>query len=174
MGSILEQIDENLFRYLLRNPETVPSRFVKFLAYYYPDARIRKVYLDRLGVKLGVNSYTNLGFQCALLDQEVSAVIGNNVSIAPNVTLVCNSSANNGVEINRIPYVKENLTKSAQIVIEDDVWIGANVTILPGIRVGKCSVLAASSVIIRDVESYSIYAGVPARRIRDLISGERV
>jgi maltose O-acetyltransferase len=62
----------------------------------------------------------------------------------------------------------KNLTISSPIVVEDEVWIGANVTILPGIRVGKCSVIGAGSVLTKDVEAYSVYAGVPAKKIRDL------
>jgi len=169
-----ELFDEELFNYFLNNSENMPGRLIKFLAHFYPDARIRKLYLAKLGVILGENSFTNFGFNCVFAAEGVSATIGKNVSIAPNVTLICNSAANNGMEINTIPYVKEKLTRCEPIIIEDEVWIGANVTILPGIRVGKCSVLAAGSVIIENVEPYSIYAGVPAKRIRDLLSGERV
>lgn len=52
------------------------------------------------------------------------------------------------------------------IVIEDDVWIGANVTVLGGVRVGRGSVIAAGAVVSRDVEPYSIVGGVPAKLIR--------
>jgi len=166
--------NDEAFGLLLKKPETIPDRMVKFLAFFYPDARVRKIYLNKLGVQLGENSYTNLGFQCVFMTEGISAVVGKNVSIAPNVVFVCNSSANNGIEINQIPYVKDNLTKDAQIIIEDEVWIGANVTILPGVHVGKCSVLAAGCVVTKDVEPYSIYAGIPAKRIRDLLTGERV
>ena len=60
------------------------------------------------------------------------------------------------------------MIKDEPIIIEDEVWIGANVTILPGVRIGKCSVIGAGSVVTKDVEEYSIYAGVPARKIRQL------
>jgi acetyltransferase-like isoleucine patch superfamily enzyme/O-antigen/teichoic acid export membrane protein len=52
------------------------------------------------------------------------------------------------------------------IVIEDDVWIGANVTVLGGVTIGKGSVIAAGAVVTKDVEPYSIVGGVPAKLIR--------
>lgn len=57
---------------------------------------------------------------------------------------------------------------SEDIVIEDDVWIGANAIILPGVRVGRHSVVAAGSVVTKSVEPFSMYAGVPARKIKDI------
>ena len=52
------------------------------------------------------------------------------------------------------------------VVIENDVWIGCNVTILPGVTVGTGSVIAAGSVVTKDIPPYAIYGGVPAKLIR--------
>jgi acetyltransferase-like isoleucine patch superfamily enzyme len=57
---------------------------------------------------------------------------------------------------------------SEDIVVEDDVWIGANAIILPGVRVGRHSVVAAGSVVVKSIEPFSLYAGVPARKIKDI------
>lgn len=51
------------------------------------------------------------------------------------------------------------------VVVEDDVWIGANCTLLDGTRIGKGAVIAAGAVVTGTVESLAIYGGVPARRI---------
>jgi acetyltransferase-like isoleucine patch superfamily enzyme len=51
------------------------------------------------------------------------------------------------------------------VVIEDDCWLGAGVIVIDGVRIGRGSVVAAGAVVTRDVEPYSIMAGVPARRI---------
>lgn len=53
-----------------------------------------------------------------------------------------------------------------EIVIEDDVWIGANVTILGGVRVGRGAVVAAGAVVNKDVPPYAIVGGVPAKLIK--------
>ena len=50
----------------------------------------------------------------------------------------------------------------------------AAVTILPGVHIGRCAVIGAGSVVTGDVEAYHLYAGVPARKIRDIRTGERV
>ena len=167
MESFLARIDQHLYDFLLGNVSIMPKRFSKWLAYYYPDARVRKEYLTKTNVFLGEGTLANIGL-IGVTNEENPVYIGKNVSIAPNCTLVTCSGANNGTTINQIPYVSEVLTKCAPIKIEDNVWIGANVTILPGITVGTHSVIGAGSVVTKDVEPFSIYAGVPARKIRSI------
>lgn len=170
---ILVFLDNLLYAFLQDNVNIMPMRFVKFIAFFYTDARIRKVYLRRLGVKMGENTYTNLGFRIVSDDRKTRVIIGKNVSIAPNVVMVVCSSANNGKRINEIAYVKDHLEKQEKIVIGDDVWIGANVTILPGVHVGECAVIGAGSVVTRDVEPYAIVAGNPAKVLRRLDINEK-
>lgn len=55
-----------------------------------------------------------------------------------------------------------------EVIIEDNCWIGANTTITKGVRIGTGSVIAANSVVTKNVEPHCLYAGVPARRIRSL------
>jgi galactoside O-acetyltransferase len=56
---------------------------------------------------------------------------------------------------------------SADIIVEKDVWIGANAVILPGVTIGRGSVVGAGAVVTRNVESYSVVAGVPAKKIKE-------
>jgi len=58
--------------------------------------------------------------------------------------------------------------KTKPVVIEDDVWIGANAVVLPGVTIGARSVVGAGAVVVKDVAPKTIVAGVPARVIRDL------
>ncbi|MDQ7799461.1 MAG: DapH/DapD/GlmU-related protein [Candidatus Edwardsbacteria bacterium] len=53
-----------------------------------------------------------------------------------------------------------------QTVIEDDVWIGAQAIILPGVRIGRGAIVAAGAVVTKDVEPYAIVGGNPARLIK--------
>lgn len=171
---IVKYLDEKIFDYLNKNISSMPIRLIKLIANYYPDARIRKLYFEKLGVYMGEGTYANLGMKIVIgeLKEKYMLYIGNNVSIAPNVTFVIESSPNNSKKLSNFDYIKNKLIKNEKIVIEDEVWIGANVTILPGIKIGKFSIIGAGSVVTKNVEQYSIYAGVPARKIRDLKGDE--
>lgn len=88
--------------------------------------------------------------------------IGNYVMIAPHCMI---SSGNHDYKQTDKPMrLAGDLTKGP-IIIEDDVWIGANVTITDGVRIGKGAVVAANSCVIKDVPSYAIVGGVPAKII---------
>lgn len=161
--------DGSLYLLLEKSVDIVPKRLQKLIAHYYTDARIRKLYFERLGVRMGENTFANLGFKAIVnAEREASVFIGNNVSIGPNLTVITHASAGNGMEINSFEYVKEKLTKDLDVYIDDEVWIGANVVILPGVTIGRCCVIGAGSVVNSDTEPYSIYAGTPARKIRSL------
>jgi len=170
MENMLRGLDEFLYKFLTNSIEIMPDRFIKLLANYYPDARIRKLYFSRLGVLMGKNTYANLGMRITInqVGSDPRIIIGDNVSIAPNVTFIADSCANNGNEINKIEYVKEKLTINGKITVNDEVWIGASVTILPNVTIGRCSVIGAGSIVTNDIEPYSVYAGVPAKKIRNL------
>jgi chloramphenicol O-acetyltransferase type B len=56
--------------------------------------------------------------------------------------------------------------------IGDDVWVGYNTTILSGVNIGTGSIIAAGSVVTKDVEPYCIYAGVPAKKVKDRFNSE--
>jgi acetyltransferase-like isoleucine patch superfamily enzyme len=63
--------------------------------------------------------------------------------------------------------VKDQPLIGSPVIIEDDVWIGAHVTILKGVRIGRGAVIGAGSVVTRDVAMNTIVAGNPARVIRE-------
>lgn len=161
--------DESVYLLLEKSVDIMPKRLQKLIAHYYTDARIRKLYFERLGVKMGENTFANLGFKAIVnADKDHSVFIGGNVSIGPNLTVITHASAGNGIEINSFEYIKEKLTKDLDVHIEDEAWIGANVVILPGVTIGRCCVIGAGSVVNSDTEPYSIYAGTPAHKIRSL------
>jgi len=87
--------------------------------------------------------------------------IGNNVLIRPYSIL--HSGNHNFKDPNKIIY-KQGFSFS-NIVIEDDVWIAARCTILSGVTIGKGSVIAAGSVITKNIPPYSVVAGVPGKVI---------
>ena len=87
--------------------------------------------------------------------------IGKFVSIATKTTII--ASNHNFERIDR--YIKEQGVNSKGIVIEDDVWTGANVTILDGVNIRVGAIIAAGAVVNKDVDKYAIVGGVPAKVI---------
>jgi len=88
--------------------------------------------------------------------------IGDGVRIGAGVVII---PSNHVFSDTDIPiYRQGNVGKG--ICIESDVWIGANCTILDGVRIGQGSVIAAGAVVSKDVEPYSVVGGVPARLIK--------
>ncbi len=167
---LINKCDSWLNTFLLKNVDNLSIRLVKWIAFYYTDARVRKLYLKRLGFIMGEGSFSNLGLSFTCNDDYSPCVfVGNNVSIAPQVTFIANSEPNNSLVLIHNHYVKDKLVKkNGHIFVEDEVWIGANVTILPNVRLKRGSIIGAGSVVTKDTEEYCIYAGVPAVKIRDI------
>lgn len=163
-------IESWLRDFLLTHGESLPKRWVRWLASYYPDARVRRLCWQLTCVEMGEGTFANVGL--LVVDDyqsgEVLVSIGRNVSIAPGVVLVAYSAPNNSEVLQAHPYVSQHLIKRAKIEIGDDVWIGAHVTILPGVRVGRGAIIGAGAVVTQDVPPFTVVAGVPARIIRAL------
>ena len=62
---------------------------------------------------------------------------------------------------------RKGVATGAPIVIEDDVWIGTGSIILPGVKIGKGAVVAAGSVVTKDVEAFTVVAGNPAKFLKN-------
>jgi len=88
--------------------------------------------------------------------------IGNFVHTGPNVMMF---AYNHGTYSTEIP-TKEQDYFDADIVIDDDVWIGAGYVILAGVHIGKGAVIGAGSVVNKDVPEYAIAVGTPAKVVK--------
>lgn len=89
--------------------------------------------------------------------------IGCNVMMGPQALIYDRYHVYDRIDI---PMIDQGMGPFQKIVIEDDVWIGARVTILQGVRIGKGSIVAAGSVVTRDVPPFSVTAVNPARVVR--------
>ncbi len=89
-------------------------------------------------------------------------VIGNAVIFAQNIVM---SGLNHSYEDVTIPISKQKET-TAMIIVEDECWIGANAVITAGVTIGKHSVIAAGSVVTKNIPPYSVAVGNPARVIK--------
>ena len=167
MRKLLSWIDRGVTKALLSKPGMIPKPWRKAIAWFYPNALVRKEYLDMLGVHMGDGTLANVCL-IPVPGDGVGAWIGSNVSIAPNVTLVMSSNPNNAKELKGFRYISEGACRKGDIVIDDEAWIGANATILPGVRIGRFAVIGAGAVMTRDADDYGVYAGVPGRKIGDV------
>ena len=90
-------------------------------------------------------------------------IIGNNVMMGPDV---CIYATNHRFDRTDIPMNKQGIDVERPIVIDDDVWIGARVIILPGVHIGTGAVIGAGAVVTKDVPAYAVVGGNPARVIK--------
>lgn len=112
------------------------------------------------GKGIVIGSGSGIGLDCVLMGP---VTLGSNVMMGPRCLLV--SSAHRMDDLT-VPMAKQGMTPPDPIHVEDDVWIGGHVVILPGVTVGRGAVVAAGSVVTKDVPAYAIVAGNPARVIR--------
>ena len=115
-------------------------------------------------ITVGRNFYSN--HNLIILDG-AKVTMGDNVFIAPNC---CISTAGHPIDAEQRA---EGLEIALPITIGDDVWIGANVTILPGVTIGNNTVIGAGSVVNRDIPSGVVAAGNPCRVIRSITAKDK-
>ncbi|MBQ7857969.1 MAG: hypothetical protein IJ351_04945 [Oscillospiraceae bacterium] len=92
-----------------------------------------------------------------------NTVVGNDVMIGREFMTI---PRNHIIDDPDIPMIQQGFTPNSKIIIDDDVWIGARVTILANVHVHSHSVIAAGAVVTKDVPEYAVVGGVPARVIR--------
>lgn len=131
------------------------------------------------GVELG--RFVSITGPGTIIHEEVNKIsIGSFSSIAPNVSIIefnhdMSRPTTSSVQSNIFgKKPKEDFISKGPIIIEEDVWIGANVAILSGVKIGRGAVIAAGAVVNQDVEPYSVYGGVPAKKIKMRFTNEEI
>lgn len=146
-----------------------PSRlFQTFRLWTIPGALKRAEYLKKKGI------FAEFGNECSYTDRKIPLYaklikIGNNVHFASHVTFITHDVTH--MMINRMhiqaPKVKE---KVGCIEIGNNVFVGANSTILYNVRIGSNVIIGANSLVTRDIPDNSVVAGIPAHKIGDFTS----
>jgi len=116
-----------------------------------------------VGNNVFIGSYANL----AVCDLR----IGNFVMFGPRVGIVGGDHDYTKVGT---PIRNTGRSKELPVVIEDDVWIGYNATIMQGVKIGEGSIVAACSLVTKNVEPYTIVGGVPAKLIKHRFENEKM
>lgn len=108
-----------------------------------------------------IGDHTRIGLHNTVIGP---VTIGNHVNLAQGITVTALNHNFDNVELR----IDEQGVSTNPVAIADDVWIGANAVVLPGVSIGSHSVVAAGAVVTKDVPAHSLVAGVPAKIIRKL------
>lgn len=141
---------------------------------YAYSSSLRKIYADVYNIQIGYGSYGGC-FNTSNIPNGVS--FGNYCSVANNVRIFranhpANTFTSHPILYNEVMgYVKKDKLNRPPLIIGHDVWIGANVVILPGVQtVGNGVIIGAGCIVTKDVAPYSIIVGNPAKEIKKRFS----
>lgn len=116
-------------------------------------------------IRVGKNFFAN--YNCTIIDV-AEVTIGDNCQLAPNVAIY---TAGHPIH----PASRNTMYEyGISVTIGDNVWIGGNCVVMPGVHIGEGSVIGAGSVVTRDIPARSVAAGNPCRVIRAITDADRV
>ena len=108
-----------------------------------------------------IGDHTRIGLHNTIIGP---VLIGSHVNLAQGITV---TALNHNFE-DFEKRIDEQGVSTSTVIIEDDIWIGANAVVLPGVTIGHHSVVAAGAVVTKDVPPHSLVAGVPAKIIKQI------
>jgi acetyltransferase-like isoleucine patch superfamily enzyme len=108
-----------------------------------------------------IGDHTRVGLHNTIIGP---VTIGSHVNLAQGITVTALN--HNFEDTNK--RIDEQGISTSPVTIEDDIWIGANAVILPGVTVGHHSVVAAGAVVTKDVPPHSLAAGIPAKIMKQI------
>lgn len=111
-------------------------------------------------LRIGTHAFIGMGAFVQVFD---AVTIGAYALIGPYCYI---ASTNHRFERRDIPIQQQGFT-TAPVTIGEDAWLGTQVVVLPGVTIGKGAIIGAGSVVTRDVPAYEIWAGVPARFVKN-------
>ena len=149
------------------------SRFLSFTStwrVWYVSKVLKLMPFDKRS-KIEYNVYlsnangTTIGKNCRINENVFiqQAIIGDNVLIAPNVSILSVSHNHDDVGI---PIVDQGDSEPNPPIIGDNVWLGRNVVVMPGVRIGDGAIVGSGAVVTKDVSPFVIVGGVPAKVIK--------
>ncbi|SMF73170.1 chloramphenicol O-acetyltransferase type B [Paenibacillus uliginis N3/975] len=160
---------------IVKNPMIKVGEYSYYSGYYdnhdFEDGCVRYLWGDEKSRKL-FNPIEDHGWHIDKL------IIGNYVCIASGVIILMGGNHNHHPEwITVYPFVEQIKTSYApkgDTVIESDAWIGMNAMIMPGVTIGEGAIVAAGSVVAKDVPPYTIVGGNPAQQIKKRFTDEEI
>ena len=132
-------------------------------------------YCSFAGIKnIYVGNDVSFGEHTQIMTTRAKVIIGDNVMFGPNVTIITGNHRTDivGRTMISITDSEKRNEDDEDIVFEGDNWIGANVTILKGVTIGMGSIVAAGSVVVKNVPENTIIGGVPGKVIKKRMPDE--
>lgn len=117
--------------------------------------------LPHAGIHIGRDSLIG---EYTVIRGQGGVTIGNRVYTSPMTQII---AVNHVFDDPRRPFIEQGITAQG-IVIDDDVWLGANAVITDGVHIGEGAVVAASAVVTKDVPPHTLVAGIPAQVVREI------
>lgn len=150
------------FRLIYSNIMLILRR-IKFKFKFKKLGRRLKVHgkISIYGDDISVGDYVSLNEGIILNASRSKIKIGNHCTLSANVQLHAT-----GLEINK--NYKNRKHTAATIILEDGVWLCAGVIVAQGITIGKASIVAAGSVVTKDIPPFELWGGIPAKKIKDI------
>lgn len=153
---------------LVTNPLITVGDYSYYSGYYghhnFEDGCVRYMWGDSTSRAL-FNPIETFSWQVDRL------IIGNYVCIASGVIILMGGNHNHHPEwVTVYPFletIEESYVAKGDTIIESDAWIGMNAMIMPGVRIGQGAIVAAGSVVVKDVPAYTIVGGNPAKIIKE-------
>ena len=158
------------YKYNKTKPSQIKKRqriLKKLLGTYAPYGGIEPSFHCDYGFNIHMHGMYVINYNCVFLDTS-PINIGSGAFIAPGVVLACSGHAIVGEERSK------GIGTSKPITLEDNVWIGANSTVCGGVTIGKGSIIGAGSVVLHDIPSGVIAAGVPCKVIRRITDKDKI
>lgn len=108
-----------------------------------------------------IGNHTRIGLHNTIIGP---VTIGSHVNLAQGITI---TALNHNFDDSEKRIDQQGIS-TKEVVLEDDIWVGANAVILPGVTIGNHAVVAAGAIVTKDVPPHSLVAGVPAKVIRQI------
>lgn len=145
------------------------DRLKKDCAYFAPSAIIAYPYNVKGTSNMHIADGVSIGSNATIFCTRAKLSIGRKSFSGPNLTIITGDHpyfVGTYMRDIRKDFLPDKELYDEEVVIAEDVWLGANVTILKGVKIGRGAIVAAGSVVTKDVLPYSIVGGVPAHFIK--------
>jgi len=121
------------------------------------------VFIDA-GELLKIGKFSTITWHC-IIEGGAKTYIGDRVFLGPGSKLLTSTYELNGFySVEHLP-AGCGAIRYGDIIIEDDAYLGANVTVLPGVTIGEGAIVSANALVNKDLEQWGIYVGVPCKKI---------